>query len=117
VKGDGALINRAEKSDLAQKIYRALETIANPTLGSNDISSTVKEATSTLTKCFKSVQSLPILFQILFSSDSPQIRQLAAVELRKQIKKQKGRLWTKIDVSSRNDIKTKVLEFLGNEHR
>lgn len=71
----------------------------------------VKNATETLQKqYFPNTNSLPALFEIISSSQDLNVRQLAAVELRKLITKKNGIAWKKQTQSVRDHVKSKILE-------
>ncbi|KAI8824519.1 armadillo-type protein [Fimicolochytrium jonesii] len=71
----------------------------------------LQTATSTLsTKYFTQVQCIPALFEIITRQTDAPVRQLAAVELRKQVKKQDGAWWESLDVNVRTQIKNTILQ-------
>ena len=88
----------------------------------------VCQATTQLnTQYYKSPQCIPALFEIGVSSQNQavssasrtplitQIRQLAAVELRKRISNGEGKLWKKTDQGTRTQIKEALLQRLTQE--
>ena len=67
----------------------------------------VKAATATLRKdYYPNPQSLAFLFQILASHDSPQLRQLAAVEARTLVAKH----WSAVPTASKPEVRTMLLQ-------
>lgn len=78
----------------------------------------VKNATETLQKqYFPNSNSLPALFEIVSSSQDLNVRQLAAVELRKQVKKKDGANWKKQQQATREHIKAQILDGILKETR
>lgn len=76
----------------------------------------VKNATETLQKqYFSNTACVPALFEILGSSQDLSVRQLAAVELRKQITKKKGAAWKKQSPQIREGIKSSILDGIIKE--
>lgn len=76
----------------------------------------VKNATDALQKqYYKNPQCLPALFQIVSTSTDLSVRQLAAVELRKQITKKSGAAWKKQTPQIREGIKSQLLDGVTNE--
>ncbi|KAI8917699.1 armadillo-type protein [Powellomyces hirtus] len=76
----------------------------------------LQTATATLSNRFYSqIQCIPALFEIARGHPDVPIRQLAAVELRKQVKKQSGTWWETLDEALRNGIKTQILEVILSE--
>lgn len=72
----------------------------------------VKAATSTLKKSYyTSPASLSLLLQLLTSHDSPQLRQLAAIEARSLIPKH----WTSIPADQKSHIRNQLLQATVNE--
>ncbi|KAF2091370.1 ARM repeat-containing protein [Saccharata proteae CBS 121410] len=72
----------------------------------------VKTATATLNKDFyTSPESLAILLHILTSHDSPQLRQLAAVEARKLVNKH----WSALPADQKPHIRSQLLQSSMNE--
>ncbi|GJQ87137.1 hypothetical protein Trydic_g23982 [Trypoxylus dichotomus] len=76
-------------------------------------SKTIQEGTKELRDAFKKPEAIPNLCEVLVSSNSPQVRQTAAVVLRRKLGKRHQ--WTKIDVDTRNRIKQGMLQALINE--
>ncbi|KAF7381213.1 hypothetical protein HZH68_016088 [Vespula germanica] len=74
---------------------------------------TIQEGTAELRKAFKKPESTPALCQLVVSSANPQIRQYAAVLLRKRYNK--GKHWTELPENIRTDFKTMILPALCNE--
>lgn len=71
----------------------------------------VKNATEALQKqYYPNSQCLPALFQIISSSQDLSVRQLAAVELRKQITKKNGAAWKKQSQEIRDGVKAQLLD-------
>lgn len=71
----------------------------------------VKNATDVLQKqYYPNSNTLPALFQIVSTSQDLSVRQLAAVELRKQITKKNGAAWKKQSQEIRTGIKSQILE-------
>lgn len=71
----------------------------------------VNKATETLQKqYYPNSNTLPALFEIISSSQDLNVRQLAAVELRKQITRKSGAAWKKQSQTVRDHIKSKVLD-------
>ncbi|KAG8950732.1 hypothetical protein FRC04_007151 [Tulasnella sp. 424] len=71
----------------------------------------IKNATATLNQqYYKDPACIPALFEIIATSPDQNIRQLAAVELRKRISQGDGKLWRALDVNIRQQVKTKILE-------
>ncbi|KAJ2934827.1 hypothetical protein H1R20_g2288, partial [Candolleomyces eurysporus] len=82
---------------------------------SND-TALVKAATAQLNQEFyKQPQCIAGLAQIIGSSPEQAVRQLAAVELRKRVSQNSGNLWTLLDQSSRQEIKTQLPNLILNE--
>lgn len=71
------------------------------------------KATDALKQYYTNPVCVPVLAQVLFSSQQPQIRQLAAVELRKQI----AHNWGRNDEPTRSGIKAKLLEVILQEQQ
>ncbi|KAI4495616.1 hypothetical protein M0802_008451 [Mischocyttarus mexicanus] len=69
--------------------------------------------TAELRKAFKKSESTPTLYQLIVSSANPQIRQYAAVLLRKRYNK--GKHWTELPENIRTDFKAMILPALCNE--
>ena len=71
----------------------------------------VKNATDALQKqYYKSPQCLPALFQVISTSQDLNVRQLAAVELRKEVTKKSGAMWKKQAQQVRSEIKSQILQ-------
>lgn len=76
----------------------------------------VKNATETLQRqYFNNSSCLPALFEIVSSSQDLNVRQLAAVELRKQVKKKNGAAWKKQPQGTRDHIKAQMLDGILKE--
>ena len=73
----------------------------------------IREASKQLKVAFKSDGAVPELCQVLVSTQSPQVRQYAAVLLRKRFTKAKH--WNKMAESDRNHIKAGCLQALIDE--
>ncbi|KAJ3012062.1 hypothetical protein HKX48_006511 [Thoreauomyces humboldtii] len=70
-------------------------------------------ATATLSSRFyTNIDCIPALFEISARFPEDALRQLAAVELRKQVKKQGGTWWESVDAKVRAQIKTTILEVI-----
>ncbi|KAF9105739.1 hypothetical protein BGX29_011522 [Mortierella sp. GBA35] len=77
-----------------------------------DTNDQIKEATSALkTKYFAVANCVPALVHIIQTSPQKEIRQLAAVELRKQV----SNWWTALELDVRTAVKAKLLEIILNE--
>ncbi|KAK3844617.1 MAG: armadillo-type protein [Linnemannia gamsii] len=77
-----------------------------------DTNDQIKEATSSLkTKYFAEANCVPALVHIIQTSPQKEIRQLAAVELRKQV----SNWWTGLTLDVRTAVKAKLLEIILNE--
>jgi len=75
--------------------------------------SVIKAATSTLAKNYwTSSDCIPALFEIITSSPDQNIRQLAAVELRKRVNQHQGQLWVNVPQNLRNAIKERVTQVI-----
>ncbi|WVQ81301.1 hypothetical protein IAT38_003424 [Cryptococcus sp. DSM 104549] len=76
----------------------------------------IKAATTQLnTQFYKSPECIPALYEVSCTSEQVPIRQLAAVELRKRISSNDGRLWKKNPEPLRNQIKESLLHGLTTE--
>ncbi|XP_046390558.1 importin-4-like [Ischnura elegans] len=73
----------------------------------------IQQGTGELSEAFKDPEVIPALCNVIVSSENPQIRQYAAVLLRKRFSKTKN--WTKVNVEVRNGIKQGILQALVNE--
>ncbi|KAF9918661.1 hypothetical protein BX616_006907 [Lobosporangium transversale] len=88
-----------------------LEQTLQQVLFSND-SNQIKEATKALNnQFFADANCVPALVHIIQTSQQKEIRQLAAVELRKQI----SNWWSKMEEETRTSVKAKLLETILNE--
>ncbi|XP_030751473.1 importin-4-like [Sitophilus oryzae] len=76
-------------------------------------SNTVHEGTRELKEAFKKPEAIPAICDVIVTSSNPQIRQSAAVLLRRKLGKR--RQWTKLNVELRNRIKQGMLHALVNE--
>lgn len=74
---------------------------------------TIQQGTKELKEAFKNPEAVPALFQLIVSAANPQIRQTAAVLLRKKLGKR--HVWSKVDINIRNVIKQGMLQALVNE--
>ncbi|CUA72374.1 putative importin subunit beta-4 [Rhizoctonia solani] len=73
----------------------------------------IKSATSALAKNYwTSPDCIPALFEIINSSPDQNIRQLAAVELRKRVNQHQGQLWVQVPQNIRAAIKSRVTEVI-----
>ncbi|KAI9246087.1 armadillo-type protein [Phascolomyces articulosus] len=83
-------------------------------LASAQDSETLRNATSTLnTQYYTTENCVPALVEIIGRSAHFQVRQLAAVELRKRINK----WWPEIQESNRTSIRSQLLQFVLNEEK
>ena len=74
----------------------------------------VKDATSRLnTTYYKSPHSLTALIQIVISHDQPELRQLAAVEARKLVRKH----WNKIQDAQKGPLRERLLQSTIDEEK
>ncbi|KAG9024053.1 hypothetical protein FS837_005526, partial [Tulasnella sp. UAMH 9824] len=86
-----------------------LHTLLAQTVASD--TALIKNATATLNQqYYKDPACIPALFEIIATSPDQNIRQLAAVELRKRIAQGDGKLWRALDASIRQQVKTKIFE-------
>ncbi|XP_022906239.1 importin-4-like [Onthophagus taurus] len=76
-------------------------------------STTIQEGTKELKEAFKNTEAIPALCDVLVASASPQVRQTAAVVLRRRLGKR--HCWNKLDVNVRNRIKQGMLQALLSE--
>ncbi|CAG9821795.1 unnamed protein product [Phaedon cochleariae] len=88
-----------------------MEDILSKLLVSN--SKTIQEGTKELKEAFKKPEAIPALCDVLVTSTHPQIRQSAAVLLRRKLGKK--RQWSKVNIEIRNRIKQGMLQALVNE--
>lgn len=86
------------------------ETLSRLLLPDNN---TIKQATLQLKELFKDPNIVPGLCQILASSQSAQVRQLAAVLLRRKV--QKGRHWRALPETVCQNIRENILQLLLQE--
>ncbi|XP_062580344.1 importin-4-like, partial [Saccostrea cucullata] len=86
------------------------ETLSRLLLPDNN---TIKQATLQLKEIFKDPNIVPGLCQILGSSQSAQVRQLAAVLLRRKV--QKGRQWRALPENVCQNIRENILQLLLQE--
>ncbi|KAF9109142.1 hypothetical protein BGX27_007951 [Mortierella sp. AM989] len=94
-----------------EQYVAGLEQTLQQVLFSND-SNQIKEATKALnTQFFADANCVPALVHIIQSSQQKEIRQLSAVELRKQI----VAWWSKLEIEVRTNVKAKLLEIILNE--
>ncbi|KAG0067192.1 hypothetical protein BGZ89_006368 [Linnemannia elongata] len=94
-----------------EQYVAGLEQTLQQVLFSNN-SDQIKEATKALsTQFFADANCVPALVHIIQTSAQKEIRQLAAVELRKQI----TNWWAKLDLEVRTNTKAKLLEIILNE--
>ncbi|XP_076749367.1 importin-4 [Xylocopa sonorina] len=73
----------------------------------------IQQGTAELREAFKKPESTPALYQLIVSSSNCQIRQYAAVLLRKRYSK--GKHWQKLPENVRNEFKAIILQALVNE--
>ncbi|XP_017781860.1 PREDICTED: importin-4-like [Nicrophorus vespilloides] len=76
-------------------------------------SNVIQQGTKELKEAFKKPGAIGALCDILVSSGSPQVRQTAAVVLRRKLAKKHQ--WSKVDAETRNRIKGGMLQALVNE--
>ncbi|XP_018577628.1 importin-4 [Anoplophora glabripennis] len=88
-----------------------MEEILSKLLVAN--SKTIQEGTKELKEAFKKPGAIPALCDVIVTSANPQIRQSAAVLLRRKLGKK--RQWSKLNVELRNRIKQGMLQALVNE--
>ncbi|KAL6263562.1 hypothetical protein P5V15_006351 [Pogonomyrmex californicus] len=74
---------------------------------------TIQEATAELKKALQNPDSVPALCQLIMTSTNPQIRQYAALVLRRRYSK--GKNWTKLSVPIRTEFKKIILQALERE--
>ncbi|KIO24659.1 hypothetical protein M407DRAFT_8850 [Tulasnella calospora MUT 4182] len=87
-----------------------LHALLAQTVASSD-TALLKNATATLNQqYYKDPACIPALFEIIATSPEQNIRQLAAVELRKRIAQGDGKLWRALDANIRQQVKTKIVE-------
>ncbi|QRW00314.1 importin subunit beta-4 [Ceratobasidium sp. AG-Ba] len=73
----------------------------------------IKAATATLAKNYwTSSDCIPALFEIITSSPDQNIRQLAAVELRKRVNQHQGQLWVNVPQNLRAAIKERITQII-----
>ncbi|KAG8748057.1 hypothetical protein FRC10_009809 [Ceratobasidium sp. 414] len=73
----------------------------------------IKAATATLAKTYwTSSDCIPALFEIINSSPDQNIRQLAAVELRKRVNQHQGQLWVGVPQNLRSAIKARITQVI-----
>ncbi|KAG5873993.1 hypothetical protein JTB14_030951 [Gonioctena quinquepunctata] len=88
-----------------------MEDIISKLLVANN--KTIQEGTKELKDAFKKPEAIPALCDVLVTSLHPQIRQSAAVLLRRKLGKK--RQWSKLNMEIRNRIKQGMLQALVNE--
>ncbi|KAG8813485.1 hypothetical protein FRC18_002442, partial [Serendipita sp. 400] len=76
---------------------------------------TLKDATAQLQQVLVNPECIPVLFELSVVSPESTIRQLAAVELRKQVNSDEKSPWLKVPVEHRAAIKKRLLEHLLTE--
>ncbi|KAG8826961.1 hypothetical protein FRC17_008047 [Serendipita sp. 399] len=91
---------------LFNHVYELLKKITVPD------TAIVKEATAQLQQVLSNSESIPVLFELSVVSPEWVIRQLAAVELRKQIGSEESSPWLQVPVEHRTAIKDKILQHL-----
>ncbi|KAF0447599.1 ARM repeat-containing protein [Gigaspora margarita] len=95
-----------------QQFINGLEELLTQLVSSDTDTARIRTATSTLNnEYYNSASCVPAYVHILSSSPSWQVRQLAAVELRKRGPK----WWSKIDANSQSAIKSRLLEIILQE--
>ncbi|KAK6629085.1 hypothetical protein RUM43_002902 [Polyplax serrata] len=88
-----------------------MEEILSKLLVSNN--AVIIQGTKELREAFKNPEAIPALCNVLSTSSNAQIRQYAAVILRKRLSKQKN--WNKIPNDVKTNIKQGILQILINE--
>ncbi|XP_050458039.1 importin-4-like [Cataglyphis hispanica] len=73
----------------------------------------IQEATVELKKVLQNPDNIPILCQLIVTSVNPEVRQYAALILRRRYTK--GKNWMKLSEPIRSEIKKIILQALGNE--
>ncbi|XP_071445043.1 importin-4-like [Hetaerina americana] len=73
----------------------------------------IQQGTGELSLAFKDPEVIPALCNVIVTAENPQIRQYAAVLLRKRFSKSKN--WAKLTVEVRNSIKQGLVQALVNE--
>ncbi|KAJ3660491.1 hypothetical protein Zmor_004938 [Zophobas morio] len=76
-------------------------------------SKVIQQGTKELKEAFKKPEAIPALCEVIVSSPNSQIRQSAAVLLRRKLGKK--RQWSKLNVETRNRIKQGMLQALVSE--
>ncbi|PNF17098.1 hypothetical protein B7P43_G16108, partial [Cryptotermes secundus] len=76
-------------------------------------SAVIQQGTKQLREAFKDPEVIPALCNTVGASQNPQVRQYAAVLLRKRLSKSKH--WTELPVNVRNGIKQGILQALVSE--
>ena len=72
----------------------------------------LEQATTALSqKFYNQAQCVPALMHVLVSASGNDVRQMAAVELRKRVAK----WWTDVDASTQDSMKKGLLEYAMNE--
>ncbi|CAG8597935.1 3694_t:CDS:2, partial [Gigaspora rosea] len=108
------IFNQDDEKSLAtqQQFINGLEELLTQLVSSDTDTARIRTATSTLNnEYYNSASCVPAYVHILSSSPSWQVRQLAAVELRKRGPK----WWSKIDANSQSAIKSRLLEIILQE--
>ncbi|KAF9423604.1 hypothetical protein BGZ94_008252 [Podila epigama] len=94
-----------------EQFVAGLEQTLQQVLFSND-SNQIKEATKALnTQFFAEPNCVPALVHVVQSSPQKEVRQIAAVELRKQV----SNWWIKLELETRTAVKAKLLEIILSE--
>ncbi|CAG8721801.1 8732_t:CDS:10, partial [Cetraspora pellucida] len=94
-----------------QEFINGLEGLLTQLVSSDTDTARIRTVTSALNNDYNSVSCVPAFVHILSSSPSWQVRQLAAIELRKRGPK----WWSKIDVNLQSTIKSRLLEIILQE--
>ncbi|KAI9245388.1 armadillo-type protein [Phascolomyces articulosus] len=90
---------------------RSVEELLSQLARAQD-SETIRNITSTLnTQVYASPECIPALVQVISTSTMFEVRQLAAVELRKRVSK----WWLKVDESARGPIRAQLLQVVLSE--
>ncbi|KAG8238815.1 hypothetical protein J437_LFUL010529 [Ladona fulva] len=88
------------------------EILANLLVADNAV---IQQGTAELFEAFKDPKVIPGLCKIIGTAENPQIRQYAAVLLRKRFSKSKN--WLKVSAEVRNSMKEGILQALVNEQK
>ena len=92
--------------DLPQQLAQHLEVVVK----SQDTQQ-IKAATTALNQCYAKPDCVPALMHILLNMPAPEIRQIAAVELRKR----SAKWWKSLDESMTVPMKTSLMDLARKE--